>query len=283
MTLPEIIKTERLTLRPFRFTDVDDVFGYATNPEWSKYLPVPVPYTYHHAEQFIATRKLSDPAKEKVWAIELNESVVGGISLRNKAGEFAICELGWSIAQPHWGKGLMTEVVRTIRDTAFSKLPTLHRLRAGADLRNVGSWRVMEKIGMQREALFRQDTQLRGEWTDNVWYAILRPFTLRDAADVFDYATDPEWGRFLPVPDPYTFSDAETFIALCLLRDPKKARAWAIESVGKAIGCVELHFQNEQQAIGEMHWSISQAHWGKGMMTEAAAAERNTTISTCVS
>ncbi|MFK7800200.1 MAG: GNAT family N-acetyltransferase [Anaerolineae bacterium] len=112
---------------------------------------------------------------------------------------------------------------------------------------------------------------------------ILRPFTLRDAADVFDYATNPEWSRFLPVPEPYTFADAETFIALCLLRDPKKARAWAIESVGKVIGCVELHFKNDQQTLGEMHWSISQPHWGKGLMTEAAVAVCNTTFSTFIS
>ncbi|MFK7800201.1 MAG: GNAT family N-acetyltransferase [Anaerolineae bacterium] len=175
MTLPEIIKTERLHLRPFTFADVDDVYGYASDPEWSLYLAVPYPYTYQHAEQFIATRKLDDPTKEKVWAIELDGAVIGGISLRSKAEDYAICELGWSVSQPNWGKGLMTEVAQTMRDTTFSRLPKLHRLYARADLRNTGSWRVMEKIGMQREAVLRQHAKFRGEWVDEVWYGILQP------------------------------------------------------------------------------------------------------------
>ncbi|MFT5194009.1 MAG: ribosomal-protein-alanine N-acetyltransferase [Cellvibrionaceae bacterium] len=175
MTLPEIIKTERLLLRPFTFKDTDDVYGYAKHPDWSRYLPVPNPYTLYDAERFIALRKLDDPTKENVWALEYEGKAVGGINLRAKAEKHAICELGWSISQPNWGKGLMTEAVKTIRDTTFLRFPELHRLYARADLRNIGSWRVMEKVGMQREAVLRQHVNLKGEWMDEVWYAILRP------------------------------------------------------------------------------------------------------------
>lgn len=175
MTLPEIIQTKRLILRSFKFCDVDDVFNYAKNPEWSLYLTVPYPYTYQHAEQFIAKQKLNDSKIEKAWAITLDEKVIGGISLRAKAEKHAVCELGWSVAQPHWGKGFTTEVATTIRDTAFNNFPEMHRLYARADLRNIGSWRVMEKIGMEREAILRQHANFRGEWVDEIWYSILRP------------------------------------------------------------------------------------------------------------
>lgn len=47
--LPQVIETERLVLRPFRFEDVDDVFAYASNEEWGRYLPVPYPYERVHA------------------------------------------------------------------------------------------------------------------------------------------------------------------------------------------------------------------------------------------
>lgn len=174
MTLPEIIKTQRLHLRPFTFDDVDDVFNYAKNPEWGRYLPIPSPYTRQHAEQFIAKCKLDNPEKEKVWAITLNDTVIGGISLRAKADQHAICELGWSVSQAHWGQGIITEVATAMRDTAFTQLPHLHRLFARADLRNIGSWRVMEKIGMQREGVLRQHMQAKDQWADEVWYAILR-------------------------------------------------------------------------------------------------------------
>jgi len=68
----------------------------------------------------------------------------------------------------------MSETVMAVRDTIFSKCFKTHRLQAGADLRNVGSWRVMEKIGMKREGILRQQMALKGGWVDAVWYAILR-------------------------------------------------------------------------------------------------------------
>ena len=43
----------RLVLRPFRRDDVDDVFDYATDPEWACYLPVPRPYAWLNAEEFV--------------------------------------------------------------------------------------------------------------------------------------------------------------------------------------------------------------------------------------
>ena len=175
MTLPEVIQTQRLQLRPFTFNDVEDVFNYAKNPEWGRYLPTPLPYKYEHAEQFIALRKLDDPNKENAWAITFEGKAIGGVNLRAKAENHAVCELGWSVAQPHWGKGFMTEVAETLRDAAFHHFSGMHRLYARADLRNIGSWRVMEKIGMQREAILRQHMKFRAEWTDEVWYAILRP------------------------------------------------------------------------------------------------------------
>jgi ribosomal-protein-alanine N-acetyltransferase len=49
----------------------------------------------------------------------------------------------------------------------------VHRLLASCDTRNHGSYRVMEKLGMRREALFRKDEMLRGEWRDSYRYAIL--------------------------------------------------------------------------------------------------------------
>ena len=50
----------------------------------------------------------------------------------------------------------------------------LHKVFARADLRNVASWRVMEKLGMAREGVLRSHTRLRDEYFDDVYYGILR-------------------------------------------------------------------------------------------------------------
>ena len=178
MSLPDTIETERLILRPFRITDAAAVLGYANNENFVRYLPpVPYPYTEKDAAEFIARRILEDNALSKTWAITLKpiDQPIGGFSLRYKNKDNSLGEFGWSIAEEHWGKGLTTEGAQALVNTVFSNLPDMHKLYARADLLNVGSWRVMEKIGMQREALLRQHEKYNGAWQDDVWYGILRP------------------------------------------------------------------------------------------------------------
>ena len=177
MSLPKTIETERLILRPFKITDVPAVLGYANNENFVRYLPpVPYPYTEKDAEEFIARRVLENAAESQTWAITLKsfDSPVGGFSLRYKNKEKTLAEFGWSIAEEQWGKGFTTEGAQALTNTAFAERPDLHKLFARADPLNVGSWRVMEKIGMQREALLRQHYFYNGRWSDEVWYGILR-------------------------------------------------------------------------------------------------------------
>jgi ribosomal-protein-alanine N-acetyltransferase len=171
--LPEIIKTERLTLRPYRLQDVNDVLSYASDPKWARFLPVPQPYKKTDAEKFIASQLLLDQETHQSWALEQNQVVIGGIDIGfdfdNHVGE-----LGYSIARTHWGRGLVAEAARAIIDTAFSTYPNLNRVRAMADSRNAGSLRVMEKLGMVREGVLRQNRVVRDELIDEVCCGILR-------------------------------------------------------------------------------------------------------------
>ncbi len=56
----------------------------------------------------------------------------------------------------------------------FATYAHLNRLRAMADARNVGSLRVMEKLGMTREGVLRQNRRVRGEFIDETWCGVLR-------------------------------------------------------------------------------------------------------------
>jgi ribosomal-protein-alanine N-acetyltransferase len=173
-SLAGVIKTDRLVLRPYRFEDVEDVLAYATDGQWARYLPVPQPYLRADAVEFLARTILRDRLVHPTWAVVLGETVVGGINIRfdfeNRLGE-----MGWSIARPLWGQGLATEAARAVVDAAFSTQPGVQRIRATADARNVASHRVMEKIGMSREGVLRQNRVTRGEPVDEVWFGILRP------------------------------------------------------------------------------------------------------------
>lgn len=170
---PEVIETERLKLRLYRLNDVDDILSYATDPDWARYLPVPQPYTQTDAERFIATQLLLEPESQQAWAIEHNGRVIGGINIRFDI-ENQVGEIGYSVARNYWGRGLVTEAARAIIDAAFLAQPELNRIRAMADARNAGSLRVMEKLGLVREGVLRQNRRVRGEFIDEVWCGLLR-------------------------------------------------------------------------------------------------------------
>lgn len=96
----------------------------------------------------------------------------------------ATYEIGWAIGRPHQGRGYATEAARALLAHAFETL-RCHRVIATCQPQNPASWRVMEKLGMRREAHFRQCIpRERGEWWDEYFYALL-------AEEYFDRAEAP--------------------------------------------------------------------------------------------
>ena len=172
--LPASISTARLVLRQFRFADADDIFAYALDAEFARYLDTKRGgYTRRHAERWVAKAQLLDWSSEPHWAMEFNGAVVGGIALRISV-EHAHAQLTYELARPRWNAGLTTEAARAVIDAAFDGLPNVRRVFAKADLRNVGSWRVMEKVGMRREGVVRGHRVHRGRPVDDAYYGLLR-------------------------------------------------------------------------------------------------------------
>ena len=171
---PVQLRTERLLLRPFALEDVDDVYAYASDPEWARYLflRVPEPYRRRDAEEFIASSLLAPWRTNPAFAIVLGTTVIGGINLRIDEAE-EIAALGYAIAKPHWGNGLAPEAARAVIDWGFTQ-HGLSKVYATADLRNRRSWRVMEKLGMRREGVLRSHRKERGDRANEVYYGVLR-------------------------------------------------------------------------------------------------------------
>ena len=168
------MKTARLLLRPFRLTDVGDVYAYTSDPKWGRFLPLPEPYLRKHAEEFVA-RSVIRPHETPTFAITLNDTVIGGIDVRvdtvNKTAE-----LGYSISRALWGKGLMVEAATAVIDWAFSEFE-LVKVGARADFENRQSRRVMEKLGMTREGVLRSTRTSEADpcrREDTVHYGVLR-------------------------------------------------------------------------------------------------------------
>ena len=101
---------------------------------------------------------------------------------------------------------------------------------------------------------------------------LLRPYKLRDVDDVLAYRTDEEWARFLPhIPQPYTRSHAEQFVAQEVLRSWEKSPWVAIELSGRVVGCVGIDI-NIRNSLGALGYFLARKHWGKGVAVEATRA-----------
>ena len=172
MNDPTTIRTERLILRPFSLNDVEDVLAYAADPEFSRFLPIPNPYTIRDAEEYVAKCILRNRDKEHGFAIELEGVIVGGIDLLLET-KILVGSLHYGLSRAHWNKGVMTEAAQAVVNWGFNEFG-LEKIYSWADVENVGSWRVMEKIGMTREGTLRSQGVNRGVRQDYHYYGILR-------------------------------------------------------------------------------------------------------------
>ena len=181
MYRPVELRTERLLLRPFTLDDVGDVLEYTNDPEWARYqvnIP-PLPYSRKDAETLVAM--FLDPAKWvkigilQMFAIEFESKVIGEIHLnqRDEDRQNERVELVYSLSRQHWGKGLMTEAAQAVMNWAF-KTYSFNRMFAYCDPRNIGSRRVLEKLGMKREGQLRSHLKWNDEFRDQQYYGILR-------------------------------------------------------------------------------------------------------------
>ena len=172
----QTIRTEKLILRPYTFEDIDVVHSFLCDFENAKYL-------LWKTESLDQTRRQIETAIEQAgkqpitkyfFAIELskNNKMIGGcsIELDMQANE---AEVGWVILKDNWGRGLGTLIARALIEFGFSELK-LRRIYAVCDSENIASYRVMEKSGMRKEGHFVKSRLSRGEYKDELYYAILR-------------------------------------------------------------------------------------------------------------
>jgi RimJ/RimL family protein N-acetyltransferase len=80
--------------------------------------------------------------------------------------------VGWILDPEYHGRGYATEAANTLLDLAFGPAD-MHRVVARCDARNERSWRLMERLGMRREAHFREHAIVKGAWDEEFIYAML--------------------------------------------------------------------------------------------------------------
>ena len=162
-------RTQRLLLRPFARSDIDDVYTYASAPHLGLFLPVPQPYERQHAVEFVSKALSEDWVKSATYALVFDGRVVGGVDLGFFDSGWA--NLGYSLAPNLWGKGLVVEAVRPVITAGFQA--GVARIEISTALPNRRSWRVAEKLGFRYEGTLRSRMLVRDRRYDAVYYGLL--------------------------------------------------------------------------------------------------------------
>ncbi|MGB9175934.1 MAG: GNAT family N-acetyltransferase [Methanoregula sp.] len=174
MTEPLLIKTPGALLRPWRQEDAPSLARHANNPRVSGCLRdlFPSPCTIDDAHRFIAMA--TGPIHGLLLAIEVQGEAVGGIGIQPLTDVYrGTAEIGYWLAEPFWGKGMVTGAVRAVVPVAFEKTGVV-RIQAGIFANNPASMRVLEKCGFVREAVHRNAITKHGVVMDEVMYVRFR-------------------------------------------------------------------------------------------------------------
>ncbi len=102
---------------------------------------------------------------------------------------------------------------------------------------------------------------------------ILRPITLEDRDDLYEYASDPENTKHT-FPPHRSLEETEWLIANLFMRSPLGNFAIELKENGKMIGTCDLRI-NEEERSAELAYAINKKYWGNGYAPEAAAKLRD--------
>lgn len=158
-------------------SDFADIHGLLSNPLTDKFnalglmksvdqtANVMAPLLENHTHEHIHTFTI-------VVSDKVDGSFIGLLGMILKRDVYRSADIWYKLLPSKWGKGLATESVNWLLKFAFENL-NLHRVSAGCAVENIGSYRVMEKVGMRKEGVSVQNLPLDTGWSDTFEYAIL--------------------------------------------------------------------------------------------------------------
>jgi RimJ/RimL family protein N-acetyltransferase len=164
-------------LRPYTAGDLDDLYDIQSRPEVTRYLMFGTRErgeVRESLEQKIRAAVLADEGENLTLAVVLPQTgrVIGDVMLFWRSREHRQGEIGYIFHPDHGGKGYATEAAELMLRLGFLDLG-LHRIIGRIDARNDASARLLQRLGMRREAHFIENEIVKGEWTDEIVYAML--------------------------------------------------------------------------------------------------------------
>lgn len=170
-----IAETARLRLRRYRESDLMDLYEYLSDPKVVEHEPY-LPMTLEEVRENLTWRISTD----EMIAVEEKTTgkMIGNVYLGKR--EFDALELGYVFNANYWGRGYARESCEALTDLAFRN--GVHRIFAECDPNNLNSWKLLERLGFEREGHLKQnvwfwkDEAGKPIWKDTYLYAKVNTF-----------------------------------------------------------------------------------------------------------
>ncbi|MFF2890185.1 GNAT family N-acetyltransferase [Paenibacillus sp. NPDC057967] len=167
------LSTQRLSIGKFRTEDWSAVLEYTSDRQVMEYMPEGV-FQEKEAKAFVLQNMAETAEKFAVRLLD-GDKLIGHMVFHKWYGENTY-EIGWVFHPRYHNQGFATEAAQEVLKFAFEQL-NAHRVIATCQPENIPSYRIMEKIGMKREAHFRKCIPAHYKkgtgWWDGYFYAIL--------------------------------------------------------------------------------------------------------------
>lgn len=171
-----LIQTERLIIRLARPEDAQDIYAYRcdfTENRYQGWFPESAEEVRAYIMTMPETMDVTDTCFQFAMIHIEENRLIGdmGIILTNHQGMQA--EIGCTLHKDYQKNGYSTEALTAMVNYLFVGL-NKHRVVASVDPRNTSSIRLIERLGFRKEAHFKESYYLRGEWVDDIIYAMLK-------------------------------------------------------------------------------------------------------------
>lgn len=167
----------KINLKQWEITDAEALVKYAGNPQITRFMSDGFANlsTPEGARKFI---EFANSGTDKIYrAIELDGEVVGGIGISVQTDIYRKnAELGYWLAEPFWGRGIISRVIPMIVKEGFNTLD-ITRIFAKPFHINPASHRVLVKSGFKLEAIFEKTVFKNGEYINECIFGIRKSST----------------------------------------------------------------------------------------------------------
>jgi len=173
--IPRKLDTPDLHLRPLKMADAEAMYSILSDSQSMKYWSH-TPATDVSAAIKTLTEDLESDAKGNslCWAVTLKgkDELIGKCILFQFNHANRRAEIGFILNRDYWRQGLMHQALEAVIAFAFGTLK-LHRIEADTDTENAGSLALLEKLGFEREGLFRERWFVYDRWDDSIMLGLL--------------------------------------------------------------------------------------------------------------